>query len=194
MGLTGQAEAGDKQGPEPLYSVRMHKSAKLIVAILFAVLSVPVAAHAFVQAEKTFFKKGDTRLSLVGGSGQAFDQTYFILGAGLGFYVWDELEVGLDFEVWMGDDPGIYKISPQIRYVFPVALPLKPYVGTFYRRTFYEGLDDLSSIGVRAGVYSMIAGNAYFGFGLVYDQLLDCDRELYECTDIYPEIVLSIAF
>ncbi len=172
----------------------MHKIAISVLVILFAVLLIPIVAHAFVQAEKNVFRKGDTRLSLVGGSGQAFDQTYFILGAGLGYYVVDKLEVGLDFEVWIGDDPGIYRVSPQIRYVVPVDSSLKPYVGTFYRRTFYEGLDDLSSVGARAGVYSIISGNAYFGFGLVYDQLLDCDRNIYDCTDTYPEIVLSIAF
>ena len=141
------------------------------------------------------FARGNFRASVVGGSGRAFDDTYFILGLGAGYYLIDGLEVGLDGEAWFGGDPDIYKISPALRYVLPLDAMLRPYVGGFYRHTFIQGLDDLDSLGARGGVYFVTGSNWFFGVGVVYESYLNCSESTYSsCDDVYPEITFSISF
>ena len=152
-------------------------------------------ALAVVQAEAGAFTKGNFRGSILGGSGRAFNQTYFVLGGGIGYYLINGLEPGLDFEAWFGNDPGIYKVSPRIRYVFSFTPAINPYLGSFYSRTFIEGLDDLDSFGFRGGFLNKIGRKVYLGLGVVYEKLLSCDESIYQsCSDVYPEIILSIGF
>ncbi|MDH3343234.1 MAG: hypothetical protein OEM07_05880, partial [Gammaproteobacteria bacterium] len=99
------------------------------------------------------FAKGDIGISVLIGSGRAFYDNYTIVGAGVGYYVADGLRLGINAETWLGGDVSINKVSPQLQYVFSREKKLKPYIGTFYRRTTIEGFDDLNSAGARAGVY-----------------------------------------
>jgi hypothetical protein len=103
--------------------------------------------------------------------------------------------LGLDFEWWTGSSPGITKISPRLDYVLNTGGALRPYAGVFYRRTMIEGLDDLDSIGGRAGLYFTSGKGVYFGAGLVYENYLSCDTATYSsCSDTYPEIVVAVSF
>lgn len=141
----------------------------------------------------TAFSKNSVTLGVVAGSGTAFANDYFILGVAAGYYVMDGLELGVSLQHWIGDDPSITKLSPQVRYVFTQADPIKPYLGTFYRRTFIEDLDDEDSYGYRAGAYFSGSGGVYIGGGVVYEEYVDCSR-FVECSDTYPEIVISVNF
>ena len=107
----------------------------------------------------------------------------------------DDYSLELDFEYWTGSSPSITKISPRIDYVFSTGSTLRPYIGTFYRRTMIEGLGDLDSMGGRAGLYFMSGKNVYIGADVVYESYLSCDSATYSsCSDTYPEITVAFSF
>ncbi len=153
----------------------------------------PVAAPA--PAKRDAFSSGTKRLSVVVGNGYAFDNSYLLIGVGAGYFIANGLDLGLDFEYWTGASPSITKVSPRLDYVFNAGSSLRPYAGVFYRRTMIEGLNDLDSIGGRAGLYFMSGKSVYVGAGLVYESYLSCDTATYSsCSDTYPEIVVAFSF
>lgn len=167
----------------------------LLVLLMIMGLMEVTEAHSAVQAGGNFFERGKTQLSLRGSSGRAFDQNYLVLGVGAGYFVARGLEVGLDLDAWLGDEPTLYEVTPSIRYVLDIGNAVYPYIGAFYTRTFYEDLEDLDAAGLRAGFFSSIGARTRLGVGLVYNQLLDCDDDIYDsCAVIYPEAVISFSF
>lgn len=166
------------------------KSNKLY--ILMIVVLLPTAP---VHISADPFGSGMVRSSFSVGWGQAFDQDYTIVGFGAGMYVVDSLEIGMDGEIWLGNSPFIYKVSPEMRYVLRMNAPLKPYVGVFYRHTAVNTFDDLDSAGGRVGVYFNQGGHLYFGVGIVHEWYLNNDKRQYDYTSqTYPEISLTMAF
>jgi hypothetical protein len=164
----------------------------LVALLAFLLLCAIPPAYA---VDRDPFADGSMRLSVLVGSGYAFDESYFIVGVGFGYYLVKGLELGLDVESWLGASPGITKISPAVRYVVPTDGPIRPYIGAFYRRTMIDNYDDLDSVGGRAGIYFMSGRGSYFGAGVVYEQYLSCDKAVYQsCSDTYPEITFAIAF
>ena len=138
------------------------------------------------------FARGNKRVGLYGGAGSTLGNTYFILGGGLGFYVYDGLEVGADFEGWLGQDPTIWKVTPQVRYTVWQMGALRPYFGAFWRRTFVaDPFDDVNSWGGRAGlVYAK--GRGFAGIGMVYERF---ESDFGDDSDSwYPEISFSVYF
>jgi len=140
------------------------------------------------------FQQGNQVVSIIAGAGSAFGDDYLILGGGYGYYVIDGLELGIDAQFWLSGDPSITKVSPKINYVFTQPKTVKPYVGAFYRRTYIDGLEDLDSIGYRAGLNFMGQGNFFFGLGFVYEDYQDCIETVYtDCSNTYPEITFSFS-
>jgi len=142
------------------------------------------------------FERNRGRLSLHAGTASAFDENYVVVGGGGGYFPLDGLELGVDGEAWLGGHPKIYKLSPQVRYVLTNgASAIHPYVGAFYRRSWFENLDDLNSVGGRVGFHSALGSNVYTGAGVVYESYLDCDEKVYEdCSFWAPEITVSLGF
>ena len=173
----------------------MITTGKFKYLFLFALtLSTPSqAASVGTGGVGTAFSKGTVSLGVVAGTGTAFQDDYVILGAGLGYYVVDGLELAISVQYWFGSDPFISKISPSVRYVFTQIDPVKPYLGAFYRRTYIEDNDDYDSFGYRAGAYLSGSRGVYIGGGIVYEEYTNCTQFL-ECSDTYPEIVISINF
>jgi len=166
----------------------------LAAAFIMAFGFTPVAQTEAAEGAASF-SQGSTRLSIVGGSGYAFNENYFVLGVGASYFVLDGLNLGLDVESWSGADPGIVKVSPSLQYVFYQVPTVSPYIGAFYRRSYIEGFDDLDSTGGRAGVYIAVGRNTYFGLGMVYESYLSCDSSTYDaCSDSYPEVSITVAF
>ena len=168
-------------------------TAKLFAALAAcaALLSIPASAADVAGV----FGKGRTGFVVSGGTGYAFDQSYFVLGLGLTYYVVDGLNVGLFAESWSGNDPHFYKVTPSVQYVFYQVPKVKPYVGAFYRRTYFSSLPDINSYGGRAGAYIAAGRNAYIGGGVVYESYLDCNKSIYRsCSETYPEISFTLAF
>ena len=163
------------------------KPSTICALIACAALSAPT-----LQAGP--FDKGRKNISIVVGSGSAFRGAYTVVGVGIDYLIADGLQLGVDAQGWFGDSPKIYKISPQLSYVFSRKSELKPYAGGFYRKTFIESLQDLESAGFRVGAY-FNNGNGYqMGLGYVYETYLNCESAIYsDCTTSYPEVVMSIS-
>lgn len=141
------------------------------------------------------FASGRMHFAVSGGTGHAFDQTYFVLGLGASYYVIDGLNIGVFAESWSGADPHLYKLTPSLQYVFYQVPVVKPYVGAFYRRTYTSGLADADSAGGRAGGYVAAGRNAYVGAGVVYESYIDCNKAVYRsCSSTYPEVSFTFAF
>jgi hypothetical protein len=169
---------------------------RLGAALLTAALATLPAAPAVADANVAgVFSQGRTHLAIIGGSGYAFDQTYFVLGVGAQYYLANGLSLGLHVESWTGDDPGITKITPSVQYVFYQVPRIHPYLGLFYRSTQVEDLPDLESTGGRAGLYFTAGSNAFFGAGVVQETYLDCNESVYRsCSDVYPEVSFTFTF
>ncbi len=146
----------------------------------------------------TAFSKNSTSLGIVAGTGGAFNNSYIILGVSAGYYVARGLELGIDLQHWFSGTPSITKLSPQIRYVFTQTKVIKPYVGAFYRRTYFgdvngSSLADQDSYGYRAGAYFSSNNRVYIGGGVVYEQYSDCTA-VSDCSITYPEILFTVSF
>jgi hypothetical protein len=153
----------------------------------------PLAAHA--ETDPGPFAEGSIRISAILGVAQSQDYTAFILGAGVGYYLVDGLELGLEGEHWFGADPSISKVSPGARYVLWFVPVLKPYVGAFYRHIFVgDEFDDIDSLGGRVGAFWVSGGGSYFGGGAVYETAVKGCPKGGDCDEWYPEIVLSFSF
>jgi len=160
-----------------------------------ATTAPPAAQSTAPAGRKEPFSKGTTRVSITGGWGRSFDEDYLMLGVGMGRFIRNGLNIGMDFEAWLFGDPGVFKISPNVNYVLNTPRRTKPYVGGFWRRTLIEDQEDLSSVGAKAGAYFKGAGPAMIGAGGVWENYLDCDETQYQnCTQFYPEFVISVSF
>lgn len=163
-----------------------------LTALCFVGQAHPAAS---LSVGASLFEAGRWRGSFSLGSSQGAGNTYTVAGLGVGYFVANGLELGLDGEAWMGSSPQVYKLTPGVRYVYSSLERFWPYVGAFYRRTFYERLNDLNTYGGRYGAYVALSGNAYAGVGGVYEKLVGCDDKKYDsCTSTYPEITLSLSF
>src|SRR4051794_16369878 len=107
-------------------------------AILLVLMLAAAPAAAAVGATKSIFDKGSSRVSIGGGYGRAFEQDYFLLNGGFGYNVAPNFELGLDVETWLGGHPQFTKVSPGVRFIVPTEGKVKPYIGGFYRRVFYQ--------------------------------------------------------
>lgn len=166
----------------------------LITGILCTVLLCGAVSPAAADSGAPF-QQGSIRVSLLFGGGRAFAQDYRVFGAGIGYYVAKGLEAGFEAETWSGNHPGITRLSPQLKYVFPAGGDARPYAGTFYRRTSIDGYKDLNDAGVRGGFLFLLGRSAYLGAGIVYERHLGCDRLVYEsCSEAYPELLIAMIF
>lgn len=168
----------------------------LAIALLMLTASLPQPGSAEVGVGAgTSFGQGRTQLSVFGGGGSAFNQSYFVLGVGANYYVVRGLGLGLNFESWFGETPSIYKLTPSVQYVFTHVPSVQPYAGAFYRRVFIENFPDLDSVGMRGGAYLPVGPNMHLGLGGVYESYLDCNESTYHsCDEFYPEISFTISF
>jgi len=168
---------------------------KLTAITVAAVAAVSLSSPATASEVAGVFSKGRTSLAITGGTGYAFNESYLVLGVGVGYYVLDGLALGLSVESWSGSSPGLYKVTPSVQYVFHQIPKLNPYIGAFYRRTYVSGMSDIDSVGGRAGVYVAAGRSAYIGLGAVYESYLDCNKAIYtSCSDTYPELTFMISF
>lgn len=143
------------------------------------------------------FRQGRVELQAGGGYGIFNNEDYLILLLGGAYYLRDGLSVGAAAEAWVGSQPQVYDVSPQVRYVFVGSdWRFKPYVGAFYRRTFYNHeLGPLDSAGARAGLVFPLNRRAYLTGGVAYEHYFGCDRSVYaSCSVAYPELGLAVGF
>jgi hypothetical protein len=136
------------------------------------------------------------RVTALIGTGATNADNYLILGAGVGYFVLDGLEIGIDYDAWVFGDPVMHRLSPEARYVFHFVEYVKPYVGIFYRHTFVASYDDFDNVGARGGIlFAPKSGRVFVGGGAVYERTLNCHEGiLVDCDAVYPEIFAGISF
>ncbi|HEX4047777.1 MAG TPA: hypothetical protein VH309_08085 [Elusimicrobiota bacterium] len=145
----------------------------------------------------SFFRRGRFELAAGGGYGIENNLSYLILGLGGGYYLRDGLSAGLSSEAWLGSQPQIYDVSPQLRYVFlGSAWRYKPYAGFFYRRTFYNRqYTPLDSVGARTGLVFPLSPRAYATGGLAFEHYFSCSTNINSSCDLlYPEVTVQFTF
>jgi hypothetical protein len=148
-----------------------------------------------VRPDQMPYLQGSKSLTLTLGSAFIGSNDYFILGVGFGVYVLNGLEVGVDGAIWLFDSPTIGTVTPQVRYVVWQLPIVKPYIGAFYRHYFVgDDVQDFDSVGARVGVNINAGSRAYFGFGGLYEHVLDCNENVLECDDWYPEAMIGLSF
>ncbi|RKZ12666.1 hypothetical protein DRQ53_14495 [bacterium] len=152
----------------------------------------PAKAPAKAASAAGPFARGSKRGGIYGGAGSTLGNTYVILGVGLAYFIHDGLEIGVDAEGWLFQDPTIWKVSPQVRYTVWQMGKMRPYVGAFWRRTFVsDPYDDVNSWGGRAGL-TYASGRGYAGVGVVYEKF---DDDFGTDSDSwYPEVSFSVYF
>ncbi len=170
----------------------------MFVLALLSVSNIVLAASVGTGGVGTAFSKNSTSVGVILGSGRAFNDDYIILGASVGYYVFRGLELGVDVQRWFSGEPSITKVSPQIQYVFTQVKTIKPYMGAFYRRTYFGDfkgidIDDQDSFGYRAGAFFSTDNRVYIGAGIVYEEYKDCNAFI-ECSTTYPEIIFTVSF
>lgn len=139
------------------------------------------------------FDQGRFRVALSGGSGGSFGNRYFVIGYGVGYFLFDGWEVGVDASHWLGEAPSLHKLSEQTRYVFHMVPVVKPYLGLFHKHWFIgDDMEDVDTIGGRLGGFFVANEHFFLGGGVVHEIVIsECEKE---CSETYPEIVFSATF
>ena len=164
---------------------------KLVIAIFLVLISMQSRASEMAGA----FEQGSAQFSLLAGSGAAFNSEYFIVGAGLEYFVQDGVGIGLAYENWSGNGPTLNQTTPSVQYVFYQHYQFQPYVGAFYRHTAVANLPGINSVGGRAGIYFDLSPRSILGVGLAYESYLNCQNTVFAtCTDTYSEISILFGF
>ncbi|MEQ1882020.1 MAG: hypothetical protein ABL878_13735 [Burkholderiales bacterium] len=165
------------------------------IAILVASLMAGATVLPGNSLAADVFRPGNTTGSVVLGAGRALDRDYTILGATLGYMASEGLMLGISANMWLGNDPSIYKITPEIRYHFPQFGSVRPYAGAFLSRTIYDGPPDRNTYGARGGVSVPFSTNAAFNAGLVYEKVSGCDTAVFrDCGQLYSEASVMFSF
>jgi hypothetical protein len=116
-------------------------------------------------------------------------------GVGYRYFPVNGIELGLDFDLLLGNDPIIYRVSPEIRYVFYPFKTFIPYVGTFYQYHYIVDLENKGGFGARVGFYTPVGANTYIGYGVSVGELQQCDKAVYgKCSSSQLEFSYSLRF
>lgn len=143
------------------------------------------------------WRQGRSRLGFAGGA-SAFTggPTTFYLGATYGYFVVDNLELGIDALFLFGGDPGfMLRTGPALTFIVPFESEVQPYIGAFYRHWFIPDSTflDQDTIGGKLGI--ILRSSVFLQVGIVVEHFVsECNDELEDCTVIYPELGFSIGF
>jgi len=167
-----------------------------LAAAIFTLHS-PARASEFLPegqlAEDSPYAQGKSRIGLGGGLfGSTVDRWNLAIAIQYGYFVADNIEVGVDGAVQFGRDPFAAQLGPTFRVLFPVSPVVHPFVGVFYRHWFLTGgFDDQDTIGARMGII-IREGITFFGLGVVYEHIVSACE--VDCGSFYPELGFSVLF
>jgi hypothetical protein len=168
-----------------------HYSTRVSIILAAAVFATG-SCHA---SPNSLFKENSHYLSFNLGSSDSLNKDYVGFGVGYRYFPMDGIDVGLDFDLLLGNNPIIYRVSPEVRYVFHKLKKFIPYVGGFYQYNYIVDLENRGGFGVRAGLYTPLWSNTYIGYGLSWGELGQCDKSVYgECSTSQLELAFSLHF
>ena len=167
-----------------------------LVAVMGSVaLAQPSVTEPEPERPRTPFDQGRFGLSAGAGTSSALGHRYYAIGAGASYFVLDGFAVGFGSQVQWGDGPTILRTTPELRYVAQPLVghwPLIPYLAVFYTHWFVgDAFADVDAIGTRGGLL-YVSGSMVLGLGVAYEHLVsECTMD---CSSVYPDITISIAF
>ena len=147
------------------------------------------------------FESGSASLGVTVGSGSVGYskgrvtrvENYYIAGISGDYFIYDNLSLGLGYRGWFGGSPTIHQLTAPVNYYIPTDTKYRPYVGAFYRYTYFDGnVENYNSLGARAGL-AILFKNGYVGFGWVHEYRLDAN-ELTDNHSGYPEVMVGFSF
>ncbi len=135
------------------------------------------------------FEQGRTALSIKGGLVTVNNSDYAITGANIGWFVLDDLKLGMGYERWYQQTPNLDKLTIDIDYYIPIDNMIRPYIGAFYANNYLGSIDSGTSQGFKLGLlfYSDVAS-----IGLEWNQEY-FNKCTLGCERAYPMVVFSFA-
>jgi hypothetical protein len=156
---------------------------------------VLAAAPAYADGPPTPFDQGHVSVHLAITEQSAFDAYRVGLGAGVGYFVLDGLELGVFGLHMFGNGPSLDEVSPSVRYTAQPLVgswPVIPYVGAFYNHWFVgDGLSDVDAVGGRAGLLHL-RGRLIVGLGIAYEHTVSTCTS--SCDTVYPDVTFGFTF
>lgn len=124
----------------------------------------------------------------------SYTKNYYIVGVSADYFVYENLALGLGYRGWFGSSPTIHQATVPLSYYIPTNTKFRPYVGAFYRYTYFSdsAYDDYSSVGGRLGL-AIVFNGGYVGLGWVEEYRLNANG-LSDTTSGYPEVVVGFSF
>lgn len=176
---------------------------RLMRTVIALSLLAATAAHARAEvvilepeppSPETPFDRGKFSLGVYGGSQSMLGERYFGLGAAVGYFVLDGVELGLGSQFLFGDGPNIGRLTPSLRYVAQPLVarsPVVPYVGVFYNHWFIgDGVADVDTAGARGGLI-YVSGKLLLGLGVAYERIVsEC---VTDCSSVYPDFTIALS-
>jgi hypothetical protein len=122
------------------------------------------------------------------GAGTSYGESYFLVGARLGYVLTHGIAAELEGQYWGGASPQLGKIAPGLVWYSPYRL----YAGVYYARWLVgSGYPDQDAVGGRVGLSLGGKGRASFGVGAAYEHAIDCKAN---CDAWWPEASVGVAF
>ena len=170
-------------------------SIRHIRSLMSVVLGGVFAAMSFNACANSFFKKHTQHISFNLSFSDSLNKDYVGFGVGYRYFPFEGVDVGLDFDLLLGNEPIIYRVSPEIRYVFYTLQTFIPYVGGFYQYNYIVNIENKGGFGARAGFYTPLSDHTYIGYGLSAGELRQCEKAVYgKCTTVQAEFSFSLLF
>lgn len=139
------------------------------------------------------FSIGSKNIRVIASTDTSFGNTYTVLGLNANYFVIDNLSVGASYQTYLGGTPSINQITLPVTYHLGLeGMPIVPYMGAFYSKTFIGGdYEDYDIYGGRVGASMRTSSNSYVSFGWV--------QEIGSSSDNiskrgYPEMSAGISF
>jgi len=144
------------------------------------------------------WRQGRSRLGFTGGAsvfGGGGNDTQFYLGGSYGYFVVDNLELGIDaLFLFGGQTDFMLRTGPSLTFVVPFESDFQPYIGAFYRHWFITdaAFADVDTLGGKLGIF-ITSSTVFLQLGVVVERVVSaCDDALQDCTSVYPELGFSI--
>ena len=139
------------------------------------------------------FSVGSKNVRVIASTDSSFGNTYTVLGLNANYFVVDNLSLGASYQTYLGGTPSINQVTVPATYYVPLeGMPIIPYIGGFYSKTFIEApYDDYDIYGGRIGASMQTSQNSYVSFGWVQELASSSDNISKRG---YPEMSAGISF
>ena len=160
-----------------------------------AILYIAAAILTINADASPLFRQNNHHVAFNLGFVDALQREYVGFGMGYRYFPIDGVEIGMDFDLLLGNNPLIYTVSPEIRYVFYPLKTFVPYVGAYYQYNYINNMENRGGLGARAGFYTPLGPQVYIAYGVSLGELTQCnDTEYGDCSPARIELSIALSF